>query len=55
MRAWFERFVFGDDAAAAGDHLPPHARGPFGPAAPERDAATRDYLKRTLDRATRDA
>ncbi|MES2988299.1 MAG: cupin-like domain-containing protein [Pseudomonadota bacterium] len=43
-RVWFEHFVFSDDAHSAADHLPPHARGPLGPATPQRNEMLRRYL-----------
>lgn len=43
-RVWFEHFIFADDAGSAADHLPPHARGPIGPATPERNEMLRRYL-----------
>lgn len=51
MRVWFEHYVFGEDAATAASHLPMHALGPFGPSTPEREALTREYLVRTLQRS----
>lgn len=47
-RAWFEHYVFGPDAAAASDHLPPRARGVNGPASPERTEMIRQFLLRVL-------
>lgn len=47
-RGWFDHYVFGDDATAAGDHLPLHARGPLGPLTPERAAGLRRYIAGTL-------
>ena len=49
-RAWFEHFVFGDDAATAADHIPPAARGVNGPASPERSEAIRRFLLNVLGR-----
>ena len=43
-RAWFEHFVFGEDAAGAADHLPPPARTVTGPPSPERDERIRRFL-----------
>lgn len=43
-RGWFDHYVFGDDARAAADHLPPHAQGVIGPPAPRRDAMMIDYV-----------
>jgi len=53
MKAWFDHFVFEEEAPRAGRHLPGSAQGPLGPAAPDRDGAIRQYLMRTLDRAGR--
>lgn len=51
LRAWFDHWVFGDEAASASAaHLPPDARGVLGPASPERDGAIRGYLQRALSR-----
>lgn len=50
VRAWFDAFVFAEDADIAGTHLPEYAQGPFGPASPDRDAAVRTFLTRTLQR-----
>lgn len=47
-RAWFDHYVFGDDAAAAGDHLPVPARGVLGPASAERTERMRAYLVKSL-------
>jgi Cupin-like domain len=49
-RAWFDHFVFGDDAGHAGDHLPLHARGVLGSASDERTRLMKDYLIRALGR-----
>ncbi|NTS65542.1 cupin-like domain-containing protein [Sphingomonas sp. HHU CXW] len=49
-RAWFDHFVFNEDAAAAGDHLPAPARGVLGAASPERTERLRAYLLRVLQR-----
>ncbi len=43
-RAWFDHFVFGDDAAGAADHLPPPARTVTGPPSPQRDERIRQFL-----------
>ncbi|WP_374408587.1 cupin-like domain-containing protein [Pelagerythrobacter sp.] len=43
-RNWFDHYVFGDDARAVADHLPPRARGVLGPPAPQRDAMMIDYV-----------
>lgn len=50
MRAWFDQYVFGEDAMHAADHLPPDARGVLGPPSPQRTAMIRNYLIRTLER-----
>jgi hypothetical protein len=47
-RAWFEHLVFGDDAAHAADHLPPHGQGVNGPSAPDRNEAIRQFLLKVL-------
>lgn len=47
-KAWFDHYVFGDEAAAAGDHLPPAARGVLGPASDERSERIRRYLLTAL-------
>lgn len=49
-RAWFEHYVFGDEAATAGDHLPEAARGVLGPASPDRTERIRSYLLKSLQR-----
>jgi hypothetical protein len=49
-RAWFEHYVFADDATAAGDHLPEAARGVLGPASAERTERIRGYLLKSLQR-----
>lgn len=51
VRRWFDAFVFADQAADAGSHLPPHARGPLGSPSPEREDAIRTFLIRTLQRS----
>ncbi|KQZ65765.1 hypothetical protein ASD67_01300 [Sphingopyxis sp. Root1497] len=47
-RTWFDHYIFGDDGAAAADHLPPHARGVQGAASPERDETIRNFVLRGL-------
>ena len=47
-RAWFDHFVFGDDAASAADHLPPNARMVTGPPSPQRDEMIRRFLAQVL-------
>jgi hypothetical protein len=47
-RAWFEHYIFGDDAGHAADHLPPHAQGVQGAASTERDATIRSFVVRGL-------
>jgi len=49
-RAWFDHYVFSDDALAAGDHLPVSARGVLGPASAERTERMRGYLLKALQR-----
>jgi hypothetical protein len=48
LRAWFDLYVFGDDARAVADHLPAAARGILAPPVPERDARIRAYLRQML-------
>jgi Cupin-like domain len=47
-RSYFDHYVFGDDAAAAGDHIPQHAKGALGPALPERNTAIRSFVVESL-------
>lgn len=47
-RAWFDHYVFGDEAGAAGAHLPEAARGVLGPASRERTERIRGYLLASL-------
>lgn len=47
-RAWFDHFVFGEDAPDAADHLPPPARGVNGPASPERTEMIRRFVAQIL-------
>ena len=47
-RAWFDHFVFGEDAPAAADHLPPHGQGVNGPASPQRDEQIRRFVAQVL-------
>ncbi len=47
-RAWFDHFVFGEDAPQAADHLPPHARTVTGPPSPQRDEMIRRFLVQVL-------
>ncbi|WOF42003.1 cupin-like domain-containing protein [Sphingopyxis indica] len=47
-RAWFDHFVFGDEAGEAAAHLPPSAQGVAGPASAERDEMIRRYLLTVL-------
>jgi hypothetical protein len=49
-RGWFDHYAFGDEAPAAGDHLPEPARGILGPASAERTAKIRRYLQAMLGR-----
>jgi len=49
-RAWFEHYVFADEATAAGSHLPEPARGVLGPASQERTERIRGYLLKSLQR-----
>jgi hypothetical protein len=50
VHGWFDQYVFGSDAGKAAAHLPEAARGVLGAPSPERTAAIRDYLTRTLER-----
>ncbi|PJI88362.1 cupin-like domain-containing protein [Sphingomonas koreensis] len=43
-RAWFDHYVFGEDASDAAAHLPAHARGVLGPPSPARDAMMTSYV-----------
>ncbi len=43
-RAWFDHYVFGEDASDAAAHLPAHARGVLGPPSPTRDAMMTSYV-----------
>lgn len=45
---WFEHFVFGEDAQAAADHLPAHARTVTGPPSPQRDEMIRRFVVQVL-------
>ena len=47
-RAWFDHFVFGDDAGHAADHLPDAAKGVQGPASRDRDETIRSFVVRGL-------
>lgn len=47
-KAWFDHYVFGPEAGAAGDHLPVEARGVLGPASPSRTERIRRYLIQAL-------
>lgn len=47
-RAWFDQFVFGEDAPDAAAHLPDHAKGVNGPASPERDEQIRRFILQVL-------
>ena len=47
-KAWFDHFVFGEDAAHAADHPPPHGQGINGPSTPGRDEMIRQFLLRVL-------
>lgn len=43
-RAWFDHYVFGEEAHDAAAHLPDHARGVLGPSSPTRDAMMTSYV-----------
>ncbi|MXO70674.1 cupin-like domain-containing protein [Alteraurantiacibacter buctensis] len=47
-RAWFDHFVFGDDASEVAAHLPPLARGVTGPPSTERDERIRRFVLQVL-------
>ncbi len=47
-RAWFDHFVFGEEAPDAAAHLPPHAQGVNGPASPSRDEQIRRFVLQVL-------
>ena len=47
-RAWFDHFVFGEDAGEAAAHLPSQAQGVNGPAAPSRDEQIRQFIVQVL-------
>lgn len=47
-RAWFDHFVFGEEAPAAAAHLPLHAQGVNGPASPSRDEQIRRFVLQVL-------
>lgn len=49
LQSWFDHYIFAETAAAAGDHLPPDARGVLGAASPQRDEMMRQFLRRALD------
>lgn len=48
VKSWFDHYVFADDPAAAGAHLPLHARGILGPPSRERTGMIRSFLQSTL-------
>ncbi|WNO54033.1 cupin-like domain-containing protein [Stakelama saccharophila] len=48
-RAWFDHYVFGDDADHAADHLPEDVRGIAGPDSPERTEQMRRFLIASLN------
>ncbi len=47
---WFDHYVFGDEAPAAGAHLPDHAKGALGVLTPELTTSTREYIAWSLRR-----
>ncbi|MDG6079253.1 cupin-like domain-containing protein [Erythrobacter litoralis] len=47
-RAWFDHFVFDDDASDAAAHLPDHAKGVNGPATPQREEQILRFLVQVL-------
>ncbi len=48
FRAWFDHYVFNDNAASAANHLPVSARGVLGVPSPERTRMIKGYLQRIL-------
>lgn len=47
-RAWFDHFVFGEDAPEAAAHLPSYAQGVNGSASPDRDEQIRRFVIQVL-------
>lgn len=47
-RAWFDHFVFGENAPEAAAHLPAYAQGVNGPASAERDEQIRRFVIQVL-------
>ena len=47
-KVWFDYYIFGTEACAAGHHLPSHARGVLGPPSPNRNKMIKDYLSKVL-------
>lgn len=47
-RAWFDHFVFGDDAPQSAAHLPPAGQGINGPASEQRSAMMRQFIAQVL-------
>ena len=47
-KAWFDHYIFDDDAAAAADHLPEAARRVEGPPGPQRSEMIRRFLLTVL-------
>lgn len=47
-RAWFDHFVFGDEAAQSADHLPPNGQGINGPASDQRSVMMRQFIAQVL-------
>ncbi len=47
-RQWLDHYIFGEDAPAAADHLPPHARTVLAAPSPGRTEHLRQFLLRSL-------
>ncbi len=47
-KAWFDHFVFDEDAPHAADHLPDYAKGVNGPSTPQRDERIRQFILQVL-------
>ena len=47
-KAYFDFYVFSDDAPKAADHIPPHAQGVRGPASAQRDEIIRNFIRSML-------
>ncbi len=51
VRAWFDHYVFDDEATKVADHLPFEARGVLGPPSGGRTQTIRGFLRRVLGEA----